>query len=98
MVLTVGERSKIHQRVSFSHSDDRPITIGDGANFYRGTEMLGPVTIGNNVFINRDAYIRPNTSIGDGACGSAPSFASSRILTKWAHLPAARASPDSIRS
>lgn len=66
MVLTVGDRSKIHQRVSFSHSDDRPITIGDGANFYRGTEMLGPVTIGNNVFINRDAYIRPNTSIGDG--------------------------------
>lgn len=66
MVLTIGERSKIHVRVNFSHSDDRPITIGDGANFYRGTEMLGPVTVGDNVFINRDAYIRPNTTIGDG--------------------------------
>lgn len=65
MSLTVGERSKISSRVKFSHSEDRPIVVGDGAYFFRGSEILGPVTIGKNVFINRDAYIRPNTTIGD---------------------------------
>lgn len=66
MVLTIGERPRIHKSVRLSHRDDRPITIGDRAYFMQGTDILGPVTIGENVFINRDAYIRPNTTIGDG--------------------------------
>lgn len=32
---------------------------------YRGGEICGPVTIGDGVFINRDCYIRPHTTIGD---------------------------------
>lgn len=39
--------------------------IGDNAKLYRGCELSAPVVIGDRVFINRDAYIRPNTSIGD---------------------------------
>lgn len=66
MTLTIGRRAKIDSRVQLVHGPDRPITIGDSAKFFRGTEILGPVMIGNDVFINRDAYIRPNTRIGDG--------------------------------
>lgn len=65
MSLTIGDRARIDRRVTLSHRDDRPIVIGVDANFYRGSELLGPITVGNNVFINRDAYIRPKTTIGD---------------------------------
>ncbi len=41
------------------------ISVGDRTTIYRGGELLGPVTIGNDVFINRDVYIRPMTTIGD---------------------------------
>ena len=41
------------------------IRIGSRTKIYRGGELLGPVDIGSAVFINRDAYIRPNTTIGD---------------------------------
>lgn len=39
--------------------------IGPGSKILRGSEILGPVSVGEAVFINRDAYIRPNTTIGD---------------------------------
>ncbi len=41
------------------------VRIGDRTTIYRGGELLGPVTIGSDVFINRDVYIRPQTTIGD---------------------------------
>ncbi|MBA8816674.1 acetyltransferase-like isoleucine patch superfamily enzyme [Microbacterium halimionae] len=41
------------------------ITIGVFAKIYAGGNILGPVTIGDRVFINRDVYIRPHTAIGD---------------------------------
>lgn len=65
MSLTIGENPRIDHTVRMAHKDESPIIIGDNANFFRGTEMVGPITIGNRVFINRDAYIRPNTTIGD---------------------------------
>lgn len=44
---------------------DRPISIGAKTRLFRGTEVLGPVQIGEDTFINRDVYIRPHTIIGD---------------------------------
>ncbi|OCG73995.1 acyltransferase [Microbacterium sediminis] len=65
MGLSIGENARIHATVRFLHDDAASITVGDNANFYRGSEITGPVTIGDGVFINRDAYIRPHTTIGD---------------------------------
>ncbi len=65
MTLTIGVNPRIHRTVRLLHRDDTEIMIGDHANFFRGSEILGPVTIGDRVFINRDAYIRPKTTIGD---------------------------------
>jgi maltose O-acetyltransferase len=56
---------------------DRPITIGDGAIMLRYTEICGPVVMGENIRINRDVYIRPNTTIGNNV-GLGPF---SRIIT-----------------
>lgn len=41
------------------------ISIGPRTKIYRGGDLLGPVEIGADVFINRDAYIRPHTKIGE---------------------------------
>ncbi|WP_336631568.1 MULTISPECIES: acyltransferase [unclassified Microbacterium] len=63
-MLVVGDNPRIHRSVQLLHRENADITIGDHANFFRGSEILGPVTIGDRVFINRDAYIRPHTTIG----------------------------------
>lgn len=64
-MLTVGEDTRIDDSVRFNHTERAPIVIGARANLYRGSELTGPVTIGDDVFVNRDAYIRPGTTIGD---------------------------------
>lgn len=63
MSLQVGENAKINKTVTMYHDDEKPIVIGRDAVFYGGSQILGPVTFGDNVFLNRDAYIRPNTTI-----------------------------------
>lgn len=66
MSISIGAHANIDRTVKFSHSNSESrIIVGDHAKFYRGSEILGPVTIGDRVFINRDAYIRPGTTIGD---------------------------------
>lgn len=52
----------IHPTVRLMGDD---ITIGAGTKIYRDGEILGPVVIGEHVFINTGAYIRPETTIGD---------------------------------
>ncbi|MEI3843081.1 MULTISPECIES: acyltransferase [unclassified Microbacterium] len=46
-------------------SEAAPVRIGARTKILRGGELLGPIEIGVGVYINRDAYIRPNTTIGD---------------------------------
>ncbi|KQQ95823.1 hypothetical protein ASF62_04900 [Leifsonia sp. Leaf325] len=41
------------------------VRVGSRSKILRGGEILGPVVIGADVFINRDAYLRPGTTIGD---------------------------------
>lgn len=46
-------------------SDGPDVRIGSLTKILRGGELLGPIDIGSRVYINRDVYIRPNTTIGD---------------------------------
>ena len=63
--VTIGEHSKVDDGVRImAPTDDRRVTIGDGTNIYRGTEILGPVVIGSNSMLNRDCYVRPGVTIG----------------------------------
>lgn len=63
--VKVGRQGVLEQGVRFLAGKDRPITIGSGAIMLRNTEISGPVVMGENVRINRDVYIRPNTTIGN---------------------------------
>ncbi|WP_299092008.1 DapH/DapD/GlmU-related protein [uncultured Microbacterium sp.] len=65
MELNVGNKPRIDRTVKIVGKEGAVVTIGDDANFFRGSEIVGPATIGDRVFINRDAYIRPNTTIGN---------------------------------
>ena len=38
--------------------------MGDYVQIWRYGELLGPISIGAHTVINRDVYIRPNTTIG----------------------------------
>lgn len=58
----VGDGCVIHASVRFIGEG---IIVGDHTKIYRDGEFLGPVRIGAGVFINRDAYVRPNVTIGD---------------------------------
>ncbi|MDI6943123.1 DapH/DapD/GlmU-related protein [Microbacterium barkeri] len=69
-MLTIAEDAVVDPSVKLLHRDGdrdgvRDIMIGAATRIYRGTEITGPVRIGEDVFINRDAYIRPGTTIGD---------------------------------
>lgn len=64
MALHIGENARIDGSVRMLHAGDEEIVIGTGVKIYRGGEITGPVTIGDEVFINRDVYIRPRTTIG----------------------------------
>ncbi|MFF1831756.1 acyltransferase [Paenarthrobacter sp. NPDC058040] len=62
---SVGDNCTIAPTVQFMSGEDRPIRIGDRTNIYRGTEITGPVTIGSGCLVNRDGYLRSNTTLGD---------------------------------
>ncbi|WP_430592735.1 acyltransferase [Humidisolicoccus flavus] len=64
-MLTIGVEPRIHESVQLRHSDSAEIEIGSYAKIYAGGEVSAPVHIGERVFINRDCYIRPNTTIGN---------------------------------
>lgn len=65
-MLDIADDARIDPSVQLLHRDgDRDISVGARTKIYRGTEILGPVQIGADVFINRDAYIRPGTRLGD---------------------------------
>jgi acetyltransferase-like isoleucine patch superfamily enzyme len=64
--VTIGQGSRIGNGVTFSATEHHEIVVGERTRILRGSELLGPITIGSHVFINRDAYIRSNVTIGDG--------------------------------
>lgn len=64
--VTVGPGSRIGRGVTMSASERTPISIGSNTRILRGAEILGPSEIGDRVFLNRDAYVRAQVTIGDG--------------------------------
>ncbi|MGO1235772.1 acyltransferase [Microbacterium gubbeenense] len=64
-MLNIADDAKVDSDVVFNHSDRVTISVGAGSRIYRGSEFTGDVSIGADVFINRDCYVRPNTTIGD---------------------------------
>lgn len=61
----VGDNVKIHPSRRFICNPSAPIRIGDHTQIWRGAEWLGPITVGERVFINRDSYIRSSVTIED---------------------------------
>lgn len=61
--VRMGRRTRVDPRVRFLGSG---IELGDSVSILRGTEVLGPVRIGANTFLNRDVYVRAHTTIGEG--------------------------------
>lgn len=66
MNTQIGANARIDKSVRFLQGGaESQIVIGDRPNIFRGSEILGPVQIGDDVFIGRDAYIRPRVLIGN---------------------------------
>ena len=61
----IGENCNIAPTVQFMSGENREIRVGNRTNIYRGTEITGPVTIGDGCLINRDGYLRSNTTLGN---------------------------------
>lgn len=64
--VTIGEGSRIGRGVTMSATERTPISIGSRTRILRGAEILGPTSIGDRVFLNRDVYIRAQVTIRDG--------------------------------
>lgn len=64
-MLELGDDTRIAKQVKFNQNDRHTIRVGDRTQIYRGGEFTGDVTIGDDVFINRDCYVRPQVTIGD---------------------------------
>jgi len=64
-MLEIADDAKVDENVVFNHGASATITVGSATRIYRGSEFTGNVRIGSDVFINRDCYVRPHTTIGD---------------------------------
>lgn len=60
-----GDGVKIDPSCRFVCNSNAPIRIGAHTQVWRGAEWLGPVTVGERVFINRNSYIRSSVTIED---------------------------------
>lgn len=65
MTVIIGEDAVIDPGAHLLNDESTEIRIGRRTRIYRGSELLAPVVVGDDAFINRDAYIRPGTVIGD---------------------------------
>jgi len=63
--VTCHLTANIDKAVSFCPHGDDCIVIGQSSIVWRNCEMSGPITIGSGVFLNREVYIRPFTTIED---------------------------------
>ncbi len=87
---TLGRNVKFMQ----NHGE---IVIGDHSTILRNCEILAPVHIGSNTFLNRDCYVRPKTSIGNNvAIGPFSRFVSDTHAIGPSHRRAAESRFDPI--
>jgi maltose O-acetyltransferase len=62
--VSLGAGCRVQWNVDFLHHEGR-IIIGPRTILIYGCALQSPVKIGADCWINRDAYIRPKTTIGD---------------------------------
>lgn len=65
--VELGEKTRIDPTVKFVTDNGKEARVGDRTKMVGETELVSPFVIGNDVFINRGAYIRANVTIGDRA-------------------------------
>lgn len=63
--ITIGEGTTLQSGIALWAHPGREIRIGKSVRLYRNAEMNGPITIGDDCFINRDFYARRGTTIGN---------------------------------
>ena len=64
-IVELGENTRIDPTVKFVTTNGKRATVGDRTKLMGETELVSPFSIGNDVFINRSAYIRPYVTIGN---------------------------------
>lgn len=62
---TIGNGVRIDPTVVFKTGAHAPISVGDGTRILRGGEWMGPITVGEQCYFNRNSYVRANVTIGD---------------------------------
>ncbi|WP_372699758.1 DapH/DapD/GlmU-related protein [Arthrobacter sp. JSM 101049] len=61
----IGPGAKVAAGATLWSTEESPIHIGANTNIFRNAEINGPVSIGEGCLLNRDAYVRANTTIGN---------------------------------
>lgn len=61
----LGEAVFVDPACVLLSAENATITIGDHSQVWRGGEWVGPVTVGERVFVNQGSYIRPLVTIED---------------------------------
>lgn len=63
--VSIAPGASVDHTVKFTPHKDERVTIGEKTTIWRNGELTPPIRIGTGVFINRDAYIRPQVTIGN---------------------------------
>lgn len=64
-LITIGERVEITYGVRFITHDGAAWCLRNYDERFRELDLMGPIKIGNNVFIGNNAIILPGVTIGD---------------------------------
>lgn len=64
-LITIGERVEITYGVRFITHDGAAWCLRNYDERFRELDLLGPIKVGNNVFIGNNAIILPGVTIGD---------------------------------
>lgn len=61
----IAEGAQIRAGSSLKTGKWSPIRVGRHTSVWKGAEWVGPITVGERVFVNQGSYIRPNVTIED---------------------------------
>lgn len=61
----IAEGAQIRAGSSLKTGKWSPIRIGRHTSVWKGAQWVGPITVGERVFVNQGSYIRPRVTIGD---------------------------------
>lgn len=61
----LGKEVFLDPSASLVSNENATISIGDRSNVWKGAQWVGPIQVGNRVFVNQDSYIRPGVVVED---------------------------------